>query len=198
MPKIDFANSTELSSKRLLELFRAGVDGWNTGSLTMRVRYSRGADFSGTCFYADRRIYINLGRHLIFPYTMTTNLAKARTTARGWRRQIILIEHADAYQLAMFIFMHELYHLLVKRARRNTRQKESMCDRFAARYLVDNFAAPIRDSQGLPVPRELWDFQDLDGFVAATRSKRTPARAARVPLRPKSPDKLGEQLLLDL
>ena len=129
---------------------------------------------------------------------MATNLAKVRTTARGWRRQIILIEHADAYQLALFIFMHELYHLLVKRARRNTRQKESMCDRFAARFLVDHYHTPIRDSRGRPVPREVWDFQDLDGFVAAARSKSPQRRAARIPIRAARPTSLGERLLLDL
>ena len=74
--------------------------------------------------------------------------------------------------------MHEFYHLLVKRARRNIRQKESMCDRFAARYLVDGFGAVVRDEGRDLVPRKVWDFQDLDGFVAAARTR----RAARRPI----------------
>ena len=53
------------------------VSGWAVGSLTVRARYSRGADFSGTCVYSDRKILVNLGRHLRYPYYMGTNLARA-------------------------------------------------------------------------------------------------------------------------
>lgn len=195
MSRIDFANSTSLCDKRLLRMFKGGMDGWSVGNLTVRVRYSRGADFSGTCFYADRRIYINLGRHLKFPYKLATNLAKVKVVRRGWRRPVVTIEMGDACELAMFIFMHELYHLLVKRARRNTRQKESMCDRFAARYLVDHFQSPIRDGKGRPVPRDVWDFQDLEGFVAAAKDKRRSAKAARLPLSAPNRAKTGQLLL---
>jgi len=192
---MDFGNSTALCDDRLRSMFEDGIDGWSVGAITVRVRYSRGADFSGTCFYADRRIYINLGRHLKFPYKLATNLAKVQVVRRGWRRPLVTIETRDGYELAMFIFMHELYHLLVKRARRNTRQKESMCDRFAARYLVDHFGAPIRDNNNHPVPRESWNFQDLDGFVAAARDKRRKVKAARTPLPPKTIVETGQQLL---
>ncbi len=137
-------------------------------------------DFSGTCFYTDRRIYINLGRHLVYPYLVQTNLAKAVTLGQRWHRPIYTLEVADAYQLALFIFLHELYHLLVKRSRRNTRQKESMCDRFAAGYLVTQFGAAVRTGQGAPVPRAAWDFQDLEGFVAPARDR----RRARRPVAP--------------
>lgn len=195
VPRIDFANSTDLCDERLLSLFKDGTDGWSVGTLTVRVRYSRGSDFSGTCFYADRRIYINLGRHLKFPYTMATNLAKVKVVRRGWKRPIVIIDMRDGYELAMFIFMHELYHLLVKRARRNTRQKESMCDRFAARYLVDRFGTKVRDSKRRPIPPELWNFQDLDGFVAAAKDKRQSAKAARVPLAKKTIPPARQQLL---
>jgi hypothetical protein len=77
--------------------------------------------------------------------------------------------------------MHELYHLLIYRARRNIRQKEAMCDRFAARWMVDRFGAIVRDPRGRPVRRSEWDFQDLDGFVAAVldRRVRRPAAACR-------------------
>lgn len=140
--------------------------------MTVRVRYSRGADYSGTCYYTDRRIYINLGRHLKYPFRLGTHLAKAITRGRRWYKPAYQLVLADGYQLAMFIFMHELYHLLVKRAGRNTRQKESMCDRFAARYLVDHFQTPVVGPDQRPVPRDAWDYQDLNGFVVAARDKR--------------------------
>jgi hypothetical protein len=162
----------------LYKEFLLGMRGWRVGRVVTRVRYSRGADFSGTCFYADRRLFINLGRHVRYPYLMATNLARAKTVGRRWYKPTCRIELRDGYELVLFIFMHELYHLLVKLARRNTRRKESMCDRFAARYLVDRFGSPIVDERGREVPREAWDFQDLDGFVAAVRDdagKRTTA-----------------------
>ena len=68
-------------------------------------------------------------------------------------------------------FLHGLYHWLIRKARRNMRQKEAMCDRFAARHLVDRFGATVRDDRGRPVPRSEWDFQDVDGFVAAVRMR---------------------------
>jgi hypothetical protein len=174
----DFHNSTELSDAKLRTMCLEALNGWNVGGPNVRVRYSRGADFSGTCIYADRQIYINLGRHLVYPYGMKTNLAKVKTTGRGWRRPVYIVELKTAYHLAVFIFLHEIYHLLVYRAGRNTRQKESMCDRFAARYLVDHLGAAIRTERGERVPREQWDFQDLDGFVAGARR----TRVARRPL----------------
>ncbi len=177
MSYIDFRNSTELSDARLLALCNQGLAGWSVGRITLRVRYSRGADFSGTCFYADQRIFVNLGRHLEFPYLMGTNLARARTIGSYWYRPVYTLELGDAYELVLFVFMHELYHLLLKRARRNTRRKESMCDRFAARFLVDRLGATVRTTRGEPPSRQVWDFQDLGGFVAAARDR----RAARIP-----------------
>jgi hypothetical protein len=143
--------------------------GWRLDGVIVRVRYSRGADYSGTCCYRPAKIYVNLGRHLTYPYLMATHLARARSSARCWWKPIYSIRLADAYRVVLFVFLHECFHLLVKRARRNTRQKESMCDRFAARALVDGFGAEVLDESGCPVPRERWDFQDLDGFVAAAR-----------------------------
>jgi hypothetical protein len=176
---MDFQNSTHLSDDRLLRLFEDGMRGWAVGRIVVRVRYSRGADYSGTCFYADRRVYINLGRHLKYPYRMDSNLAKVKLSGTRWRRPVFSVEMRDAYMVVLFVFMHELYHLLVKKARRNTRQKESMCDRFAARHLVDNFNAIVRDESGRRVDRELWDFQNLDGFVAAARDARYRGAAIR-------------------
>ena len=196
MSSIDFRNSTHLADARVLAMCEEGMRGWAVGSIILRTRYSRGADFSGTCFYADRRVYINLGRHLKYPYRMDTNLAKVKLSGTRWRRPIYSIELKDPYQVVLFVFMHELYHLLVKKARRNTRQKESMCDRFAARHLVDCFDAPVRDEAGRRVARELWDFQNLDGFVAAARDARYLARSARPLLKSASRPKQKGQLWL--
>jgi len=57
-----------------------------------------------------------------------------------------------------------------------------MCDRFAARVLVDEYHCPLRNSSGLPVPREAWDFSDVTGFVQeAPRNPQMvlPLRSAR-------------------
>lgn len=179
MSLIDFHNSTELSDAKLRTMCLDALNGWHVGGPIVRVRYSRSADFSGTCIYADRQIYINLGRHLVYPYGMKTNLAKVKTTGRGWRRPVYIVEMKTAYHLAVFIFLHEIYHLLVYRAGRNTRQKESMCDRFAARYLVDHLGAAILTERGERVPRAHWDFQDLDGFVAGGHLRRSACTARR-------------------
>lgn len=173
MFSLDFGNSTTLSTEKLEGMCRAALAGWSVGEITARVRYSRGADFSGTCIYVDRLIYVNIGRHVRYPYDMQTNLARVQTHAGGWRRELYTITLRDAYEMAMFIFLHELYHLLVYRSGRNTRQKESMCDRFAARYLVDRAGCRVTHKDGRSVPREDWDFQDLNGFVSGARSGRT-------------------------
>lgn len=172
MSRIEFRNSTALSDTRLLTLCEEAITGWAVGTVALRVRYSRGADFSGTCFYSDRKIHVNLGRHLAYPYQMKTDVARTKTIGRRWYKPLYSLELANAYQVVLFVFMHELYHLLVKRAKRNTRQKESMCDRFAARFLVDRFGVKVRGANGQPIPRGAWDFQDLEGFVAAARDRR--------------------------
>lgn len=169
---IEFHNSTHLSSRDLLALCRKGMAGWCVGSIALYVRYSRGADFSGSCYYADRRIFVNLGRHLVYPYRMATHIARAKGAGRYWFKPTCTVEMSSGIQVVMFVFMHELYHLLVKRARRNTRQKESMCDRFATRFVVEQFGAVVRGADNKPLPRNVWDFQDLDGFVAAARDRR--------------------------
>lgn len=173
LARIRFRNSTALSDRRLLSPCVEATTGWALGTITLAVRYSRGADFSGTCFYTDRRIFVNLGKHLTYPYPMATNLAKAKAVGRRWYRPVYTVELRDAYEVVLFIFLHELYHLLVKRAKRNTRQKEGMCDRFAARYLADRSGVVVRGPGSRTVPRQAWDFQDLDGFVAAARDGRT-------------------------
>ena len=171
MAQFVFRNSTALEDGKLLELFRDGAFGWRTGCIKLWVRYSRGADFSGRCFYNEGRIFINLGRHLTYPYLMGTHLARAKTVGRRWYKPIYTVELADAYGVVLFVFMHELYHLLVRKARRNPRQKESMCDRFATRHVVSLFDATVCDEKGRKLTRAIWDYQDVEGFVAAARSK---------------------------
>lgn len=187
-----FDNRTELDTPRLQTMCLEAVAGWRLDGAEVRVRYSRGADFSGTCYYDSARIYVNLGRRIRFPYRMGTNIAKAVSNKRHWWRPVYTIELADAYQLVLFIFLHECFHLLVKRSARNTRRKESMCDRFAARVLVDRYAAGVIDEKNQPVPREAWDFQDLDGFVAPARRRIVGTGPPALPVQPIQ----GEQLLL--
>lgn len=169
MSRVIFQNSTTLCGKMLEALCREGIGGRPVGYVDLLIRYTRSSDFSGRCFYADQRIMVNIGRHLRYPYTLNTSLAKARIVGQHWYKPAHVIELTSAYELVAFIFMHELYHLLVHRARRNPRQKESMCDRFAARFVVERFGATVRTTDGRPVLRESWDFQDLETFVAAAR-----------------------------
>lgn len=169
-------NTTHLDTDRLKGMILAAIDGWPRGGLDVRVRYSRGAEFSGTCYYRTARININLGRTNVYPYLVRAGIARAWSNRRSWGREIYSVPVADAYQLALFIFLHEFYHWLVKKARRNTRQKEARCDRFATRVLVNHYGAVVRDSSDRPVPREAWDFQDLEGFVSAARGPREQQR----------------------
>ncbi len=170
-----FHNSTRLDGERLERVFLRHTRPWRHEELTVRVRYSRGADFSGSCYYRDKRIFINLGRRNRYPYRMGTHIARARSNRTHWWREVYSVVLADAYQLALFIYLHELYHALVHAARRNTRRKEAMCDRFAARVLVDDYACPVVARDGRRVLRDEWDFQDLDGFVAAAAKEKAPA-----------------------
>ncbi|MBN2559651.1 MAG: hypothetical protein JXQ75_01805 [Phycisphaerae bacterium] len=179
---MDFQNTTHLDSLVLNEMVLRAVASWPHDGLDVFVRYSRGAEFSGTCYYAQGRIYVNLGRRNRYPYLIRTNIARAQSNRRYWWREVYSVESLDAYQLVLFVFMHEFYHWLVKKARRNVRQKEARCDRFATRALVDGYGAAVLDSDGRRVARESWDFQDLDGFVAAAvRSARGGRKGVVVP-----------------
>ena len=191
-----FHNATDLDGGRLERMCLDAVAGWRLDGVEARVRYSRGADYSGTCCYQSRRLYVNLGRHLTYPYRMDTHLARARSNARRWWKPVCTLELVDGYQVVLFVFLHECFHFLIKRARRNTRQKESMCDRFAARVLVDRYGAAVRDEQGRPVARQAWDFQDLEGFVASARRPAGSPRPIRRASCGRSPPSLGPQLLL--
>lgn len=164
---MDFANTTDLDSARLERLYTRHTWPYRHDRLTVRVRYSRGAAFSGTCYYTDGRIFVNLGRRNSYPYVLSTQIARSQSNRTHWWRETYRLVLPDAYQLALFVYLHELYHFLVKAAGHNPRRKEAMCDRFAARALVDACGARVLDARGRPVARSSWDFQDLHGFVAA-------------------------------
>src|SRR5437762_582497 len=106
----------------------SAVVAWPHEGLKVLVRYSRGADFSGACYYGTGRIFVNLGQANAYPYALRTHIARARSGDGYWTRELYTITLADPYLLVLFIFLHEFYHWLVKRAGRNTRQKEGMCD----------------------------------------------------------------------
>jgi hypothetical protein len=164
---MDFANATDLDSARLERLVLAHTAPYRHDKLRVRIRYSRGADFSGTCYYADHHIYVNLGRHVRYPYRVGTHIARSQSNQTHWWRETYFLLVRDAYQLVLFVYRHELYHYLVKAAGRNPRRKEAMCDRFATRGLVDEMGVAVVDCDGRPVPRASWDFQELEQFVAA-------------------------------
>lgn len=165
--RVQFSNSTKLNSETLYRMLLRHTAPYRHDELTVRVRYSRGADFSGACYYRDARIFINIGRANRYPYDLATHIAKARSNRTHWWRDLYRLALADAYQLTLFIYLHELYHYLVNKAGRGVRRKEAMCDRFAARVLVDDYGCRLCDSAGAPVERASWDFQDLHGFVSA-------------------------------
>lgn len=177
-------NTTSLDTDRLTAMFGRHAEPWSHERLSVWVRYSRGAEFSGTCYYAQHQIYINLGRHNRYPFAIHTHIARAQSNRKYWWKEIYSVEAADAYQLGLFVFLHEYFHWLIKRARRNTRQKESMCDRFATRALFEGYGAVVRNEAGQPVAREDWDFQELDRFVAGALPKRRVRRAARTVIQP--------------
>lgn len=163
---MDFRNSTDLDSARLERLLLRHTLPYRHDKLRVRVRNSRGADFSGTCYYTEARIFVNLGQHVVYPYRLGTHIAKSQSNRTHWWRETYRLVVHDGYQLCLFVYLHELFHYLVKAAGRNPRQKESMCDRFATRALVDHFGCPVIDTRGRAVPRERWDFQDLRRFIA--------------------------------
>lgn len=172
MGRMDFQNTTSLNDARLYEMFLRHTAPYRHDRLVVRVRYSRGADYSGTCFYHEARIFVNIGRRNRYPYALSTGIAKAHTTDNGWRREVYHLNIVNAEQLALFIYLHELFHYLIKQARRSPRRKEAMCDRFATRALVNAYGCRITGSDGRRVSREEWDFKDLDAFVAAAPRER--------------------------
>ncbi|MBK9126582.1 MAG: hypothetical protein IPM13_02135 [Phycisphaerales bacterium] len=177
---MDFANTTVLDSERLERLLLRHTAPYRHDRLIVRVRRSRGADFSGACYYATSRIFVNLGSRNQYPYLLATHIARSQSNATHWWRESFRVLVADAYLLVLFVYLHELFHYLVKAAGRNTRRKEAMCDRFATRVLVDAYGCPVLDARGRPAPRSRWDIQDLHAFVAAApKTSDAPVRVAR-------------------
>lgn len=174
-------NSTTLDSLRLERTIRHYCAPWRCDALSVQVRYSRAAPFSGTCYYLHDRIFVNLGRSVRYPYRFATNLARARATGRGWRREALFLSAPDGFGLVLFVFLHELFHYLVKQAGRAPGRKEGMCDRFAAGKLVDDFGWRVMRGDGRSVPRGEWDFRDLEAFVAGAR--RPLSAPAAIPVR---------------
>jgi len=149
--------------------------------LKVVVRYSRGASYSGTFASSPPRIYINLGKRNRYPLRIDTAIARAKTVGDSWSKPTYYVGAENAYQLALFVFLHEFYHYLIHRAKRNPRRKEAMCDRFAVRYLVDQCRLKVRDTAGKVIPQSGWLFQDLDAFVARRRTNKRKVRAASRP-----------------
>lgn len=172
---MQYRNSTALDSDRLQALLLEHTAPYRHAELRVHVRYSRSAAFSGTCFFREARILVNLGRANRYPFTLAVNVAKAESTRYGWRRELLQLTVADGYHLALFVYLHELFHHLVAVAGRAPRRKEAMCDRFATRILVDRCGAKLTDAQGAAVARGFWDFKDLGEFVFAAAQ---PARRA--------------------
>lgn len=165
-----FRNTTVLNTLKLVQMCGDAVRHWDMRGVRVWVRQSRGADFSGTCFDLEGRIFVNIKSRLAYPYRMVTHVAPSVTRDGYWIKPAYTIELSDAYQLALFVFLHECCHWLIRQAGRNPRRKESMCDRFAARILVDRFGCGVQDENGLPAHRDAWDTQDVTRFVSAANS----------------------------
>jgi hypothetical protein len=188
-------NTTTLHTLQLLDLFAESMTGWPLDGLRVWVRYSRGAAYSGTCYDSEGRVYVNIGRRVQYPYLLHTHVARAVSRGSEWSKPLFTLELADAYQLSLFVYLHECYHWLVRKARRNRRQKESMCDRFATRILVHRFGCVVRNEKRRPADRADWDFQDVERFVSAARRKIV-TRAATRPVEDRRLASSGAQLLL--
>ncbi len=180
---MNIVNNTEFDTQRIEAMFLRATEQWAAPMLKVAVRYSLGAVYSGTFASKLPRIYINLGRRNRYPLRVETNIAKARSLGQSWWKPSYHIKVENPYQLALFVFLHEFYHYLIHRARRNPHRKEAMCDRFAVRYLTTNCRLTVYDPSGNPVPRSAWLFQDLDAFVATRKTLVTNVRAARRPKR---------------
>lgn len=181
MDTMEIVNHTDLVTERLEGMFRRAAAGWVAGKVKVVVRYSRGAVYSGTFASDPPRIYINLGEPNRYPLRIDTAVARAKTVGRSWWKPTYYLKVADPYQLALFVFLHEFYHCLIHRAKRNSRRKEAMCDRFAVRYLVDHCRLKVYDTAGRNVARAAWLFQNLDDFVTCPKTAARQPRAARRP-----------------
>jgi hypothetical protein len=98
---LQFRNDTALDTDRLTALIIRHTAPYPHLGLQVTIRDSRKAPFSGTCFYLEGRIFVNIGRHNRYPYRFATLLAKAQSANGRWWREAYFITVADAYQLAL-------------------------------------------------------------------------------------------------
>jgi hypothetical protein len=178
---MEIVNHTELDTRRIEAMFLRATSQWAAQTLKVTVRYSRGAIYSGTFASNPCRIYINIGRRNRYPLRIETGIARAKSLGTAWWKPSYHIKAENAYQLALFVFLHEVYHYLIYRSRRNGHRKEAMCDRFAVRYLNDHCRLTVFDTDSRPVPKPAWLFQDLDAFVMNQQTVLAPVRAASRP-----------------
>lgn len=180
---MEIINHTEFDTRRIEVMFRRATEQWVAPKLKVVVRYSRGAIYSGTFASHPPRIYVNIHPKNRYPLKIETGIAKSKTLGDFWWKPSYHIKAENPYHVALFVFLHEFYHYLVHRARRNSHRKEAMCDRFAVRYLTNHCRLAVYDMNNNPVPRSVWLFQDLDGFVANRQTRVEMVRAARRPRR---------------
>jgi hypothetical protein len=178
---MEIINHTEFDARRIEVMFLRATQQWAAPKLRVTVRYSRGAIYSGTFASNPPRIFVNLHPRNRYPLRIETGIARAKSFGRSWWKPSYHVKAENPYQLALFVFMHEFYHYLIHRARRNSHRKEAMCDRFAVRYLNNHCRLAVYDSSGNPIARTGWLFQDLDGFVANRQTLSENVRAARRP-----------------
>lgn len=178
---MEIINHTDLDTRRIEAMFLRATSMWSAQTLKVTVRYSRGAVYSGTFASNPSRIYINISRKNRYPLKIETSIARARTVGSSWWKPSYHIKSENAYQVALFVFLHEMYHYLIYRSRRNGHRKEAMCDRFAVRYLNEHCRLTVFDQENNPVPKSAWLFQDLDAFVMNQKTVLLPTRAASRP-----------------
>ncbi|MFN0137579.1 MAG: hypothetical protein ACKVS9_15860 [Phycisphaerae bacterium] len=179
---MDFRNLTQLDSARLYSLFIRHTEPYDHSAISVRVKNGRSAEFSGSCYYASSTLNINLSPKNRYPYSLGTHVARPQSNQSHWWRDIYRITLADAYQLALFVYLHELFHYLVRKAGRPTRRREGMCDRFAARVLVDHYGCIMRRSDESLAERDEWDIHDLHKLVAAAPKQPPREMAAMRPI----------------
>ena len=179
---MDFRNRTNLLDTRLYPLILRHTEPFDHSYLRVRFKNSRGAPFSGSCYYRTSTLNINLSPRNTYPFALATHVARPQSNATHWWRELYELTLADAYQLALFIYLHELCHYLIKRAGRSVKRREGACDRFAARVLVDHYGSSLRDSHGREPARDSWDILNLDALLSdAPRMTSVPRPATQGP-----------------
>ncbi len=175
---MEIINRTELDSRKIEAMLLRATTGWDVPKLRVTIRYSRTTKYSGTFMSNPPRIYVNIGKHNRYPMKIETSIARAKSIGRYWWKPAYHIRVETPYQLVLFVFLHEFYHYLIHRARRNPYRKEAMCDRFAVKYLIEHCKLKVYDSSNTPIKKSIWLFQDLEEFVTNARTKPPLKRSA--------------------